>query len=842
MRPRWSLALAVLASAAACAVVARAQEVPALAALLFVALVPWLLAQGRVRRLAGAVLLAWLFTVAFTAAVFQWFGAAIGAYVEVGEVAGVAVLLLAAPLFQPQIIMAAVVRHLVGCAHGPLLRAVAASCAWVATEAWWPKLLGDSLGHGLYPLPWLRQGASLGGVALLTLSVLLVNEAVAHAVLQWRARMAPARPGQPQPAPQPALAWPLGLALGLPLMLAVYGLTAGGAPQPSSPGVSAAQTLRLGLVQSNIVHYERLRRERGTGAVVREVLDTHYAMSYDAVERRGAQAVLWSETVYPTTFLRPKSEAGAELDQEILGIVKAAGVPFVFGTYDRDDAGEYNAAAFVTPQTGLLGFYRKTRPFPFTEAVPAWLDGPLLRRWLPWTGNWRAGDGARVFPLRLKDGREVPVLPLICLDDVDTRLGLDGARLGAQAILTMSNDAWFTDYPLGARLHLVVAAFRSIETGLPQFRVTSNGYSAIIDAAGNVQAQSRMGERTLVIGDGVVREPPRTPLVVLGDWVGRVASAFLLVLGLMALGRLLSRQQAGAAALTAGSGVTAEPPPVVWPARVALLSPRVRWLAATLRLLARGAMLAAALALALGLPWLPSHPMTQLRLFAALVLAPELASWLLLRAFAAEASLRAGSLWFSRGKQLLELPLHTLSAVRAWRWPWPRPGADLLTQPGASGPYALVDADAQAWSLALAAAGARAPLQSSALTTSMQRARELGRGSWASHPVVRYALYPLLLALMAYTVHQHIAFGSSFGEVQAFGMAAYAKGLALWWAAWAMGMAIWAAVLDAVLGAATLLCVRFAPGQALVLRRPFTWMAWVLYYLAPPLWLWWRTL
>ena len=261
------------------------------------------------------------------------------------------------------------------------------------------------------------------------------------------------------------------------MLLAAYGV--GALAAPPSP---AGKPLRMGLVQSNIVDYERLRREQGAGAVVREVLDTHYAMTYDAVERQHADAVLWSETVYPTTFGHPKSEAGAELDREILGIVDAAGVPFVFGTYDRDAAGEYNAAAFVAPGTGLLGFYRKTRVFPLTEYVPAWLDGPTLRRWLPWAGSWQPGTGARVFPLRLADGREIPVLPLICLDDIDAGLAIDGARLGAQAILTMSNDSWFTDHPQGAELHQAVAAFRSIETRLPQFRVTTNGYSAVIDA------------------------------------------------------------------------------------------------------------------------------------------------------------------------------------------------------------------------------------------------------------------------------------------------------------------------------------------------------------------------
>jgi len=125
-------------------------------------------------------------------------------------------------------------------------------------------------------------------------------------------------------------------------------------------------------------------------------------MSYDAVVRRQADAVLWSETAYPTTFGHPKSAAGAGYDREILATVHAAGVPFVFGTYDSDSGGEYNAAAFVQPGVPAA-FYRKTRLFPFTEYVPAWLDGPRLRGLLPWTGNWKAGNGARVFPLRLAE-------------------------------------------------------------------------------------------------------------------------------------------------------------------------------------------------------------------------------------------------------------------------------------------------------------------------------------------------------------------------------------------------------------------------------------------------------
>ena len=179
----------------------------------------------------------------------------------------------------------------------------------------------------------MRSGlpADAGGSAGLTVLLLLINEGVSMALAR-RARGLR------------AMAAPLAFGAIVPLLVAGYGLAARSAlPAPTG------KPLRMGLVQSNIVDYERLRREKGAEAVVREVLDTHVAMSYDAVERQQVDAVLWSETVYPTTFGHPKSEAGAELDREIMGIVDAARVPFVFGTYDRDKTGEYNAAAFVAP-------------------------------------------------------------------------------------------------------------------------------------------------------------------------------------------------------------------------------------------------------------------------------------------------------------------------------------------------------------------------------------------------------------------------------------------------------------------------------------------------------------
>ena len=181
------------------------------------------------------------------------------------------------------------------------------------------------------------------------------------------------------------MAPPLAVAASIVALMAGYGVVRLSTVRAGSDG--GERPLRVGLVQSNITSYERLRREMGTYNVVRYVLNTHYAMSREAIDVHHIDALLWSETVYPTTFGRPKSDAGADLDREIEEFVSRAGVPLVFGTYDSDDGGEYNAAVFLEPARARFGVYRKTNLFLLTEYVPRWLDGPTVRAWLPWAGT-----------------------------------------------------------------------------------------------------------------------------------------------------------------------------------------------------------------------------------------------------------------------------------------------------------------------------------------------------------------------------------------------------------------------------------------------------------------------
>ena len=59
----------------------------------------------------------------------------------------------------------ALARQLVGRRHGAFVRALAGASAWVACEWALPKLLGDTLAHGLFPSALLRQAMAQGQVS-----------------------------------------------------------------------------------------------------------------------------------------------------------------------------------------------------------------------------------------------------------------------------------------------------------------------------------------------------------------------------------------------------------------------------------------------------------------------------------------------------------------------------------------------------------------------------------------------------------------------------------------------------------------------------------------------------
>ena len=496
----------------------------------WVALVPWLAVLDRARTVRQALLVGLLQSVFYAVAITGWFAGALRDYAQ--SSAGWAywlVLLLFAPIMQPQFLTGAVARHLAArwAPAGAFLRVgLTGALVYVGTEWAWPKLFVDTMGHGFHGSAWWRQGADVAGAHGLTVVLLLVNECVLAVVKAFAAG------GWKWPGLRPVRA-AVAVAVGLVAALTVYGALR---YEQVTARMGKGEGLKVGVVQASITNYGRLAQEMGTFDALQMILNTHYELSDGLMKDTKPDLIVWPETVYPTTFGSPKSEDGAQFDQQLSAFVGERQMPLIFGAYDLEGDREFNAAMFLGPQGEAeerrlgLAVYRKTKLFPLTEYVPEAMDTPWVRGLLPWLGTWKRGPGPQTLPFPLREGRVLKVAPLICYEDVYPGYVAEAARQGAELIVTISNDSWF-GATAGPRLHASLAAFRSIETRLPQVRATNSGISAFISPTGEILNEVPTGQRAGVLMAVPQTEPVGTLMVAWGDWFGPTA----LVLGVVLL-------------------------------------------------------------------------------------------------------------------------------------------------------------------------------------------------------------------------------------------------------------------------------------------------------------------
>ncbi|HET6786629.1 MAG TPA: apolipoprotein N-acyltransferase, partial [Aquabacterium sp.] len=262
-----------------------------------------------------------------------------------------------------------------------------------------------------------------------------------------------------------------------------------------------------------------------------------------------------------------------------------------------------------------------------------------------------------------------------------------------------------------------------------------------------------------------------------------------------------------------------------------------RVIAGLLRAFARGALLWMGAAMLLN-DTLRGNTLAQIRTFSALFLAPEAAAWCVLLAFGARASIENGALVLARGARRLELSVRDMAAIEPWRLPIPSPGVWLRLTSGERWPYGLATANPIHLAKALAAAGGPAvQIPAPSRKTAYARARAVMQRSRLDTPIAKFIVLPLVLAVPAFHLHQHIAYGSGLGEYYTFGLKAYLTTFALWWAAWSIGVVLSAAALRAAIEAGTLLTAALRPGQTVDVRHWLERFSLVALYIGLPAWL-----
>jgi apolipoprotein N-acyltransferase len=387
--------------------------------------------------------------------------------------------------------------------------------ALVAMEFLYPLLFPSYVGNSQYEFTTLTQIVDVTGVLGLSALIGFLNGAV-YELLDAKSQ---ARP----------LAYSR---LAVPSALLAAAFTYGLATLPSVESTTQqAKTLRVGLVQTNMGSHEKTNNPQ-------LFMSEHLAMSTELLERdAGIELLVWPESVYDG-FIRK------DISLPRIDTLAALRRPLIMGTLSVSDAngdGEaefFNSLALISASGRLASIYDKVELLAFGETLPLTRLIPAIAR-MSGQSWFTHGDTYR--HLRLGD---IKILPTVCYEDIIPSLPRriwreDGP---ADVIVNVTNDSWYGDSH-EPTIHLVLAAFRSIETRRALIRSTNTGISAIVDPTGRITHRTGQWTRETLVADvPLIQDGSTTIYMRVGDVLGWIAAA-LVAIGLFSAARGVRRSQ-----------------------------------------------------------------------------------------------------------------------------------------------------------------------------------------------------------------------------------------------------------------------------------------------------------
>jgi apolipoprotein N-acyltransferase len=337
---------------------------------------------------------------------------------------------------------------------GPL--GLAAPVIWVALEFLYPNLFPWRIANSQFHLPVLLQVGDLSGPFGLSFAILWCNAGILLALRRPR-RLAPLLGAAALSGAIVAYGW-----WRMPVIAAQ---------------MAAAPVVRAGLVQGNVGI-----RQKGDVALFDVNLE-HYAQLSEAM-LPDVDVFIWPESVaqwwVPTDaqVIPRKVHPWPHLPRYLI----YGGLAYEYAN-PRTPL-KYNSAFLIDPQSRVLGRYDKQLLLPFGEYLPGASLIPSLAEISPQTGDFTPGRHLTTL--------DVPGLirfgPLICYEDVPARIARGMTRAGAEALLTMFNDAWFGP-TMAPYQHEALALWRAVENRRYFVRVGNAGATDVIDPLGRIRGR-----------------------------------------------------------------------------------------------------------------------------------------------------------------------------------------------------------------------------------------------------------------------------------------------------------------------------------------------------------------
>jgi apolipoprotein N-acyltransferase len=238
--------------------------------------------------------------------------------------------------------------------------------------------------------------------------------------------------------------------------------------------------LRVAGLQGNIPVYDYWDKGKEEEILGRYLRMTREALAADP------DLLVWPEAAPPRPLLLDEITWSAVKDSAM-----KSRADFLIGSvhYEAEPRGDHNSAILLTRHATASQIYNKVHLVPFGEFVPFRKIFPLLawieRKEVPY--DFDPGKGPAVLEM---SSRPVRLGPLICFEDTLGDQTRRTAALGAQLLVTLTNDGWF-GHSVATRQHLANARLRTVETGLPLLRVADTGITCVIDRFGRILHELR---------------------------------------------------------------------------------------------------------------------------------------------------------------------------------------------------------------------------------------------------------------------------------------------------------------------------------------------------------------
>lgn len=166
---------------------------------------------------------------------------------------------------------------------------------------------------------------------------------------------------------------------------------------------------------------------------------------------------------------------------------------FILGALIKENNAIYTSMLLMNQNGHIIEIYKKRHLVPFGETLPI---GKTLKSTL-FNNLEFLSKGNKNITFNIKEDNTI-IQPLICYESLFS----NEININQQAsfIVNISNDSWY--HNSNARRHILEATrVRAIETGLPIYRSTINGISAIISPTGEIIETINQNER------GVINSP-----------------------------------------------------------------------------------------------------------------------------------------------------------------------------------------------------------------------------------------------------------------------------------------------------------------------------------------------